>query len=142
MSYDGDHSVVNISFSGIPDIPVKKSAIEEYVKEQLFKYQLRQSKDLNMSNRQKNLQNFEQKVRNVAEHNTWLRSVREYTHDLFKELKTNDAASGDIYISIEDEVGKEVLKMLLFDSNVEPQRIHIVSQQPITNDDILNVLND
>lgn len=136
---NGDGS---ISFTGEPNVQPTSAYINDYIQEQLFKYESRISSDVKFSDRQKKIQQFKEKLDGVSKQNARLRFIREYLHEVFLDLQLNGLVPDTIYIEINSETGKELLKMLLFDAKVDPEKITIISSENITNSDILNIISD
>jgi hypothetical protein len=61
---------------------------------------------------------------------------------LYTNLQLNGLNVSKFVVNVEDEVGKEVLKMLIFDARVEPSSITVLSSEKLSSEQILEILKD
>ena len=138
----GKINEVSISFSGTPDVTVKKSLINDYIDEQISIYSGRLDTTMSPQLRDKAISEFKKKVESVAEENVRQRLLEDHILNLLSELEAQGVVVESAYLSFDSPVQKAAYKVLHDNDVVTEDKLFIVSNEEIKNDQVNNVLHD
>ena len=133
---------VSISFSGNPQISVKKNMIDEYVDEQVSMYQGRIDPSTSPKIRRQMVDQFEQKVRSVAEENVRQRLLEDHILNIVSELELQGVNIESAYVSLSDPLQRAAYKVLYEKGIVESNNLFVISKEEVKNNQLEDTLTD
>lgn len=137
-----ENSQVSISFTGDIEAPIKKGLIDEYVDEQVSMYLGRIDPLIPSDIQNQMVEEFRQKVIEVAETNVRQRMLENKVLDILSELELKGVNIESAYVSLDSSLQRAAYKILYENDFIENNKLFVVSKEAVKNNELQDAIND